>query len=100
MLDGFSPTDLLTQQALLAGLLSTMVLPIAGGTTLIWAKLARGDSVPRAQRRFFACLLVITIVTLRTVIRCDDTWLFHMSTLAAMIVGALIIPDQDAAVAV
>ena len=100
MLDGFSLANLLTQHALFGALLSTMVLPIAGGTTLVWAKLARGESLPRAQRRFFACLLVITIVTLRTVIHCDDAWLFHMGTLALMIVGALVIPGQETSVAV
>ncbi|TWU66311.1 hypothetical protein [Crateriforma conspicua] len=93
-------TNLLLDSTLMASVLSTMAMPVIGVSTLLSAKLASGESLAKAQRRFFACLLVITIVTLRTVIVCDDAWIFHMSTLALMIVGALIIPDHDASVAV
>jgi len=84
---------------LLSTLISTMLLPIAGGSTLLMAKLAHGESAPVAHRRFFVCLVVTTIVTLRTVVSCDDAWLIHTVTLASLIVGALAIPDHQPALA-
>ncbi|MEM9645404.1 MAG: hypothetical protein AAF989_10445 [Planctomycetota bacterium] len=98
---GFSSVlAVLTDTSALTALFGALVLPLVGGSTLILAKLAQGESVAKAHRRFFACLLVTTIVTLRTVIHCDDLWLIHMSTLAAMILGALVIPGHETSVAV
>ena len=77
-----------------------IVLPLLGSTLLLLAKTAHGEAARRAERQFFAVLVVMTLITLRTVIRCDQTWLLHTSTLAMMILGALVIPSQDASVAV
>ena len=74
-------------------------LPLLGVFSLIWNKLGSGDGARIAERQFFVTLVVITIVTLRTVINCDDVWLVHMLTLATMVVGGLAIPNQDASVA-
>ena len=45
-------------------------------------------------------LAVMTIITLRTVINSDEVWLVHTATLAIMIVGSLVIPNQQSTVAV
>lgn len=85
--------DLLTTVA------SCLFLPAIGLYALLSARLASGESLAIAQRRFFVCLIVTTIVTLRTVIACDDAWLIHTGTLAVMIVGALAIPGHHEATA-
>lgn len=83
----------------LIGMLDAVVLPCLGLWSLVWSKIGQGEDARRAERQFLLVLVVITIVTLRTVINCDDCWLVHTITLATMIVGALAIPDQDASVA-
>ncbi len=82
------------------GMLDAVVLPLLGIWSLIWSKICQGESRRRAERQFLLVLVVITIVTLRTVINCDDVWLVHTLTLAMMIVGALAVPDPDASVAI
>lgn len=83
-----------------AQILSLFVLPMLGVTTLLMSKLAVGPAARVAERRFLACLVLITILTVRTVIKTDDAWLMHMLTLSLMIVGSLSIPAQEPAVAV
>ncbi|MGB7344842.1 MAG: hypothetical protein WBD20_11545 [Pirellulaceae bacterium] len=84
----------------LVGMLDAIVLPLLGIWSLVWSKISQGENARRAERQFLLVLVVITIVTLRTVINCDDVWLVHTMTLAMMIVGALSIPDQDTSVAI
>lgn len=83
-----------------ATVVNALVLPAIGLSLLLMSKLAVGVAARRAERRFLAALLVMTIVTLRTVITCDDLWLVHTATLSMLIVGALLVPNQDASVAV
>ncbi len=73
----------------------TIVLPFAGLWSLLALKLSVGDAERRAQRHFFVLLIVITMVTLRTVVNCDQCWLIHTTTTGAMIVGALILPSRS-----
>ncbi|WP_419189938.1 hypothetical protein [Stieleria marina] len=80
-------------------MLDAIALPALGIWALVWSKICQGEDARRAERQFLLVLVVITIVTLRTVINCDDVWLVHTMTLAMMIVGALAIPNQDASVA-
>lgn len=80
----------------LAGFLNALICPMIGGSFLLISKLAEGEPARRAERRFLAALVVVTIMTVRTVIACDDAWLLYAVTLSIMIVGALLIPDQDA----
>lgn len=84
----------------LVGMLDAIVLPLLGIWSLVWSKICVGDDARRAERQFLLVLVVITIVTLRTVINCDEVWLVHTMTLAAMIIGALAVPSQDASVAI
>lgn len=84
----------------LASLATVIVLPLIGLTTLVQSKLTVGEAARNAERRFLAALVVITIVTLRTVISCDDVWLVHTATLSILIVGALLVPSQDASIAI
>lgn len=77
-------------------IIDAILLPLFGGLSLLLAKLTVGDAARLAERLFFAILVVITGVTVRTVIHCDEIWLVHTTTLATMIIGALVIPSQEA----
>ncbi len=83
----------------LTGIMDAIVLPLMGCIALMCAKLTEGDAARWAERQFFAALVVITLVTARTVVMCDDAWLLHTATLGVMTVGALVIPGQDASLA-
>lgn len=74
--------------------MGVFMVPVMGAFALISAKLAQGDAIPKAQRRFLTCLVVVTLLTVRTVMHCDECWLIHMMTLAGMVVGAMALPDQ------
>jgi hypothetical protein len=78
--------------------MDAIMLPFIGCVALMVAKFADGEAAPWAERQFFAVLLVVTLVTLRTVITCDEVWLVHTATLGSMVVGALVIPGQDTSV--
>ena len=82
------------------GILDAVVLPLLGIWALIWSKICCGAEARRAERQFLLTLVVITIVTSRTVIYCDDVWLIHTLTLACMIVGALALPGNNHSAAV
>ena len=84
----------------IAPIANAFVFPLLGGVLLLMSKLTSGDAARRAERRFLAALVLMTIVTVRTVIRCDEIWLVHTTTLSLLIVGALLIPTQDPSVAV
>ena len=79
----------------IAQIADTLLVPLIGGIALLTAKLSVGEAARRAERNFFAVLIVITAITLRTVITCDEIWLVHTTTLALMIIGSLVIPSQD-----
>jgi hypothetical protein len=79
----------------IAQILDAVTLPLIGSISLMLAKFSVGDTARVAERHFFAILVVITGVTLRTVIICDQTWLLHTTTLGMLIVGALVIPSQE-----
>jgi hypothetical protein len=40
-------------------------------------------------------LVVMTLVTLRTVIQCHDAWLVHTMALGTLIIASLMIPGQQ-----
>ena len=89
----------MTEIFYLTAILNGLLLPLIAGVTLVIAKLSRGEAARRAERQFLATLVVMTMITLRTVITCDDVWLVHTATLGIMIVGALVIPSQEASMA-
>ncbi|TWT93200.1 hypothetical protein [Stieleria varia] len=73
----------------------TVALPLIGVWSLVALKLSVGDAEQRAQRRFFLTLIVMTIVTLRTVIACDHSWLIHTTMTGSMIVASLVLPSRS-----
>ncbi|WP_145177786.1 hypothetical protein [Rubripirellula lacrimiformis] len=79
--------------------MDAILLPLMGSVALVFAKMTQGEAARWAEKQFFAALVVITIVTVRTVIMCDETWLLHTATLATMIVGALVVPGYDSSLA-
>ena len=76
-------------------IIDAIVMPLIGAIALLLAKLSQGDAARWAERQFFAALVVITLVTLRTVIVCNEFWLVHTATLGTLIVGALVIPGHS-----
>ncbi len=84
----------------LVGMLDVIVLPLLGLGSMVWSKIAQGEDARCAERQFLLVLVIFTLVTLRTVINCDDHWLIHTVTLATMIVGALAVPSQRTSVAI
>ncbi|WP_246114690.1 hypothetical protein [Rubripirellula tenax] len=89
----------MTDLSQITSMMDAILLPLMGCVTLMFAKLCHGETARWAERQFFAALVVITIVTLRTVILCDDSWLLHTATLGTMTVGALVIPGYDSSLA-
>ena len=83
-----------------APLANAFAFPLLGGIFLLMSKLAAGEAARRAERRFLAALVLLTMVTVRTVMACDEAWLVHTATLSLLIVGALLIPSQESSVAV
>ena len=81
-------------------ILDAIILPIIGVASLLLSKVTEGDYARHWERQFLLCLVVLTIVTLRTVIHCDETWLVRTMTLGGLIIGALMVPNQDSSVAV
>lgn len=80
-------------------LFATFMFPVFGGYTLLATKLSSGETKRNAERQFFVALILVTIVTLRTVVTCDDAWLIHTLTLASMVVGALTLPSYETSMA-
>lgn len=85
--------------AQIMSMMDIVFIPISCGTALMFAKLTRGETARKAEKNFFAFLVVMTLITIRTVVLCDEAWLIHTTTLATMIVGALAIPGHDAFIA-
>ncbi|MEM6473185.1 MAG: hypothetical protein AAF802_26725 [Planctomycetota bacterium] len=78
--------------------LDCFALPLLGFWALMSIKLAIGDDLRRAERRFLFALVIISLVTLKTVIRSDEAWLVHTGTLGLMIVGVFTLPDRETAI--
>ncbi|MEM1224686.1 MAG: hypothetical protein AAGJ40_03260 [Planctomycetota bacterium] len=80
---------MLDQMVFCGTIVSAVGLPLLALIMLLASKLATADTAPRAQRRFLAFLVVMTLVTARTVTTDEPTWLIHTMTLSMMIIGAL-----------
>lgn len=79
----------------IAQILDAVLMPLIGGTSLLLAKFSSGEAARRAERYFLTILVIITCITLRTVINCDEIWLVHTTTLGMIIVAALAVPSQE-----
>jgi hypothetical protein len=81
-------------------IVDVIALPLLGLCALLATKLSIGESLRRAERFFIVALVVISLVTLRTVSRLDEVWLIHSVTLALMILGVFMVPSREGALAV
>ena len=81
---------------LMMSIIDAVLIPAACGIALLVAKLTHGEMARKAEKNFFVFLVVMTLITIRTVVLCDDVWLIHTTTLAVMVVGALAIPGNEA----
>jgi hypothetical protein len=79
-----------------ASAFSALGLPIVAILALLIAKLSTGASARRAERRFLAVLVIMSVVTAHTVFNQNAAWLIHTTTLGLLIVGSLWIPGQAA----
>lgn len=79
---------------MLAMVVDAVAIPLVGLWALLAVKLNIGEPLHRAQRRFLIALVVISLVTLRTVAVMDSTWLIHTMTLATMVIGACVVPAR------
>ena len=86
----------MAQFLFIASAFSALGLPVVAVMALLIAKLSTGDSARRAERRFLAILVVMTIVTAHTVFNQSAAWLIHMTTMGILVVGSLWIPGQSA----
>jgi len=76
-------------------LLDAIILPLIGWLALFHAKFRCGPAARRAERHFLAVLVVLTLITLRTVVTCHEAWLVHTLALGTLIIASLMIPGQD-----
>lgn len=83
----------------LATLVNALGLPTVGIWALLATKLSVGDGLRRAEKRFLIALVIISLITLRTVIRLDELWLSHTMTLATMVLGVYLVPSREGAIA-
>ena len=84
----------------LFGAMDVIVLPMLTALALLMSKVCEGDLQQKWEKHFLITLVVLTIVTIRTVIHCDDAWLIHTISLGAVIVAALVVPNQESVVSV
>ena len=83
----------------LFAVVDAIALPILGLWALLSTKLSVGEALRKAERRFLVALVIISLVTLRTVMRLDEVWLVHMLTLALMVLGVYLVPSREGALA-
>ncbi len=76
-------------------LIDAIILPLLGCVALFFAKFRDGEAARWAERQFMGVLVVMTLVTLRTVIECHDVWLVHTTALGMLIVASLMIPGHQ-----
>ncbi len=86
----------MAQVVLITSALSVLGLPMIAIAALMLAKLTTGTAARRAERRFLAVLVVMSLVTAHTVMTQNAAWLIHTATLSLMVVGSLWIPGQQA----
>ena len=86
----------MAQLLFIASAFSALGLPVVAMVALLVAKLSTGDAARRAERRFLALLVVMTLVTTHTVMTQNAAWLIHTTTLGLMVIGSLWIPGQSA----
>ena len=72
----------------------TMGFPLLAIVAMFASKLTAGNAARVADRWFIAMLALQGLVTVRTVMHSDTTWLIHMGTLMLLIVGPVVIPSM------
>lgn len=84
----------------LLAIVDIIALPLLGLWALLATKLSIGEKLRRAERFFFVALIIISLVTLRTVVTLDDVWLVHTMTLSLMVLGVFMVPSREGALAI
>ncbi|SMP75298.1 hypothetical protein SAMN06265222_1196 [Neorhodopirellula lusitana] len=85
----------MAQIVFFASAFSVLGLPMLAMLALLVAKLSTGTAARRAERRFLALLIVMSLVTAHTVMTQNAAWLIHTTTLSLMVVCSLWIPGQS-----
>lgn len=79
----------------LLNIVEAFSLPLLASLTLGVSKLTVGATAQAARRWFVGVLVAVTLITCRTVVTCDPTWLMHTVAVSMLFVGALAIPDRE-----
>ncbi len=83
----------------LVNVLEAFSLPLLASLTLGVSKLTVGATAQAARRWFVGVLVAVTLITCRTVVTCDPSWLMHTVAVSMLFVGALLIPDRESVTA-
>jgi len=73
---------------------NAIVPPIVALSILFLSKVSHGELAKWSERQFYTALAVMTVITIRTVIRADDAWLIHTATLGLLVVGSLYVRTE------
>ena len=73
--------------------MNTLGFPLLAILAMFASKLSVGPATRLTDRFFIFAFALQTILTARTVVNCDHTWLLHMFTVMILIVGSVIIPS-------
>lgn len=79
----------------LLNILEAFSLPLLASLTLGISKLTIGATAQAARRWFIGVLVAVTLITCRTVVNCDPSWLMHTVAVSMLFVGAILIPDRE-----
>ena len=82
--------------AMLIQILQISLLPIVATCSIASLVTCGQERRSIAEAQFFASLLFAILMTTMTVAHADDCWLVHTVTVAAMVLGALVLPRRCA----
>src|SRR5690606_9531879 len=77
LFDDVQGCRVMAQIVFFASVFSALGLPLIAIIVLLLAKLTTGSAARRAERRFLAFLIVMTLVTVHTVTMQNAAWLIH-----------------------
>ncbi len=73
--------------------MNTLGFPLLAIVAMFASKLTAGPTARIVDRCFIVMLTLQCLLTIRTVISMDMSWLVHMMTLMMLIVGTVVIPS-------
>ena len=90
---GRPPPSTRNPKSMLDWIAYTFMLPVIAVVATAFLVLADTQR-SLAETTFMAALVFVIVAATVTVIRCDDCWLVHTSTVGLMVVGGLVAPPS------